>query len=172
MKNIVNKFVVTGLLALSFMGGAIQKSYGGIFSTNSASSNSGTILNGFLSVTEVVIANPHASNIVVRFYDAPDNLPNYAIGAYTNRSFAVGSVTNIYTNIFNVLETNIYTGIITTTSSVPAAAATRRLLNQVTVSSASSLSVTLPMQTTFGLMYTNTGNAPNVGFTINYQKMQ
>lgn len=75
----------------------------------------GAVTNVFtnaLTVSQVSLANATATPSAVTFYDSPSNTNNYVLLSYITTAYVQQSVTNIYTNYFNVATTNVYTALV------------------------------------------------------------
>jgi len=77
------------------------------------------------TVSQFVIANATGTNTYVVFFDNTGTNTLYTNSAYTTTSWTSGLITNIYTNYFGVLNTNIYTGL--SSNQVSVAASTSNL---------------------------------------------
>jgi len=70
------------------------------------------------TVSQFVIANATGTNTYLAMFDNIGTNSVYTNATYTTTAYTVGSVTNIYTNYFGVLNTNIYTALLSNSVSV------------------------------------------------------
>lgn len=73
---------------------------------------------GPATVTSFTLANGTGTNTFVQFNDSAVTNLYYTNTAWSAITYASSSVTNIYTNYFNVLTTNIYTALVGTSNYV------------------------------------------------------
>lgn len=80
-----------------------------------------TLLTGKKHVLTVTLFNETTNNATIKFYDSIGNSTNIVVGAYTNVSQAPASYTNTYTTPEGATITNVFNGVTTTYTAVPAA---------------------------------------------------
>lgn len=136
------------------------------------------ILVGAGRISQFVLTSSSTTNNTLAFYDCPSNTLTYIINAYSNVVLTVGSYTNIYTNYFNVLTTNIYTAQTTSTNSVGPLTNTYNGLLTAQVTANSTLTIgtavaTYPNASLYyffnGVTVTNIGTGPAAA-TLTYQQ--
>lgn len=155
-----NKLTVT-LLAVSLLGlsAALTAHAVGFFKTTAAVSPSGNVYAGPGNLTSVQIYNPSTVGTTIYFYDSGTSNYTYSVGAFTNYTVTTARATNIYTNFFGSLNTNIFNYKSNVAQNVAATSYSNRLVNIVFIPASNTVISTLRSPLMFGLMYTNTVTA-------------
>lgn len=114
MKSFKNKLIVASLVivgnfvAYAAVTTTVQSPASGVTSVTTAPATSSSF---------TFINTNAAKNSTVYVYDAPGTNVTYVLTPSTNYTFSVGSITNSWTNYLGVVNSNIFTGLITTTNS-------------------------------------------------------
>ena len=116
-----------------------------------------SIIVGNVSVTKVEIVNATAGTATFTLYDAPAAITGgltYSVGAFTNYNIATALVTNTWTNIFGVSNSEVSTKITKTETSTAASTPTyNKIRSTISIPANSTSTVTFPnfTLTTFGV---------------------
>lgn len=82
------------------------------------------LVTGPLTTTLLTVTSSATNNSVIYIWDAPGLFPTNTAAAYSSYSYSVGSGTNYYTNYFNVVTSNTFPALITTSNWTAAAIGT------------------------------------------------
>jgi hypothetical protein len=173
MKN----FIKQSLLGLALSLGLTLHLEAAQITTTVAGNSVANILVGGGRLQQFVLTSTSATNNTLAFVDSPTTNLTYVLGAYSNTVSVVGLYTNIYTNYFGNLTTNIYTAQTTTTNSVPSVTNSYNgiLTAQVTANTTLTIgnAATFPYGSTYyfyqGVAVTNAGTGSAV-VTLTYQQ--
>ena len=126
---------------------------------------------GSAKVTQIAVASTTGSNTTVVLIDTPTNALTYVQSAYTNTLSYGTNYTQIYTNYFGVLTTNLMTNVLTSVSRT-VAASTNAYPVRATVSALASTTATAYGVNYYfgqGIWATNTSTG-TAAVTITYQQ--
>ena len=116
-----------------------------------------SILVGSVNVTKVEVTNATAGTATLTLYDAPAAITSsltYNIAAYTNFNVAQQSVTNTWTNIFGVSNTEVTTKLVKTETVTAASTPTyNKIRATISIPANSTSEITFPnfTLTSFGV---------------------
>lgn len=130
-----------------------------------------SVVGGVAKITQINVTASTATNTTVAILDTPTNALTYVVPAYTNRLIYGTNYTQIYTNYFGVLTTNIMTNVLTSVSQT-VAATTNNYPVRVTQSALASTTSSIDGVNYYfinGVWATNTSSG-NASVTITYQQ--
>lgn len=156
MKKLLQSLIVGALL---FTGLAVTNPH--VEAATIVSSPSGASTNNLLAsgaaITQVSIANSSGGAVSIRLLDAPSTDLTYTIGAYTNVTRSVVSVTNSYTDRFGNSQSSVGNMVRTTESVTAASTNDYRSLIILTVPNGETFTYTptTPVVALQGILLTN-----------------
>lgn len=122
------------------------------------------------TVSYLQVYNP-GTNTTLYIYDNYTNSLYVTNAAYTNYTVSVGTTTNIYTNIFGVLTTNIYPSRLLTEQDVAASTTTpARVLYTIYCPSNVVSTVPITADAVFGLYASNWPSSTNITISMSFLK--
>lgn len=148
--------LVTALIALAIVTIALVAHAVPFFKTTAAVSPSGNVFAGPGRLNSIQIYNPSTVPTVVYFYDSSSTNYTGTNNAYTNYTVITARATNIYTNFFGSLNTNIFNYKSNVVQNVATGTYTNRLVNVIAIPASNTVVSTLTVPLMFGLMYSNT----------------
>ena len=159
MKDIIRTLIaVVAFVGLTAQGAVITANLTGV------GTNKTQIYAGPFELQSVTVANPTLSAITVALFDSPNYSVTNVIGAFTNTTSTAVTVTNIYTNIFGALNTNIYAAVSNSATANAQITNLYRVLDTFTVAASTTVTRTFPQVGVFGILATNT--LTNMTYTI------
>ena len=129
-----------------------------------------TLRNGSAHVSQLIVTAGAASG-TLQFVDAYTNQLWFTNAAYTNVLSQFASQTNVFTNYYNVLQTNIYEGLVDTTNNV--AGFSNALPVRVSIFVPTNGTVVIPTASYYfynGIWLTNNGGTGPITATATYQQ--
>ena len=131
---------------------------------------------GPVKLLSIQLSSQTFTNGVITFLDAPNAFPTNWTGAFTNIVRTSGFTTNLYTNIFGVLSTNIYPSILATTNTAAGSMKSRAVITAIATTSNSVQNITYDsLYVANGILITNAlgiGAPANITVVINYDELR
>ena len=118
-------------------------------------------------ITSLVFSGAGAAAVKVQLFDGITNSTTYVIGAYTNYTPTVVSVTNVYSTLLDSTVTNIYTVITNVPATIAQSTNTLRSLGAFSIPTNETVTITYDTANPFfrGITATNNGA---LTITVNY----
>lgn len=168
MKKFFNKQVKLASTMVAIMTLLTASLFAANTTVYSIANNKSALLTNLCYSTSFVINNTNlTTDATVTFFDAPNTNLTYSFGAYSNIVVSTAMITNLWTNYFGVVNSNVYTAQIETTNSVAAATNNYSPVYSVRASSNAVTTVNFASRWLLGVMFTNNAT---VSVTLNYQQ--
>lgn len=164
MKNLIIKS-----LALSTVIVATSQLHAAVAVNNTYATGTGTnnvsLYSGPYNIQSFVAQNPSGVAQTVVIFDAPGLGITNVIPGYTNYAVSVVSVTNVYTNIFGAINTNIFSALTNTVVNTAQTTNNYRIVDSFSVASNSTVTRLYPEGAIFGIFGIGVTNGPLTNFT-------